>query len=135
MLSPHRILLLGLGFVLGLSSLSCADEEDQNCVAGQACVCESDCDLACESEDGGCAFECQAGVACEVGCDGGGCSFDCDGDSCILDCAGDGCSMTCNPDATTCELRNCGSGCSLACNGAATCESSCDLAQGCSVTP
>jgi len=130
-----RSLLLGLGFVLGLALVSCASEEEQHCVAGQACVCESDCNLACEDANGGCAFECQEGASCEFDCPGGGCGFTCTGDSCLLDCAGDGCSMSCNASASKCEIQGCTTGCSLQCNGAQGCMSSCDLTGGCATTP
>jgi hypothetical protein len=129
-----RSLLLGLGFVLGLATVSCS-EEDQSCVAGKACVCESDCSLACEDEGGECEFECRAGAACEFDCPGGGCAVACQGDSCILDCAGNECTMSCSSAATTCEIRGCTSMCGIQCNGAQGCQVSCGLEEFCGTSP
>ncbi len=120
-----------------LMLMACGDDDaddSANCVAGAACVCDSDCSETCGGDGSGCAFDCNGG-SCNFSCPGGGCEASSNGATAVtLDCPGDGCTLTCT-NTDSCRITGCGANCILNCGGATTCESSCDITEACPTTP
>lgn len=129
------LLVLCATAVLVLGVVACGGG-DPECVNGQACVCQGDCDKTCGGTGGGCSFSCPAGATCTFDCPGGGCSATANSStSMVLGCLGNSCQATCTGNTGTCAIEACSTGCALSCGGAQTCDSSCDLFGGCAVTP
>lgn len=127
----RTVLVLCSLLAASLVFVSCGGDE---CVAGVACTCSSDCDETCGGTGGSCSFTCTGG-SCNFSCPGGGCgATGTNATSVVLDCPGNSCSLSCTGTAT-CKITGCTVGCSLNCGGAATCSSSCTpLAGGCATT-
>lgn len=108
----------------------CDGEDPGPCVQGEACICEEDCNEACEGP--GCGFDCEAGATCDFDCPEGSCAIECaPGSDCAVSCSGGGCAMNCSQDAS-CHIESCeGGSCTLNCGGSSDCTNACGAEQGC----